>query len=136
MTASASDRDAIKFDNHISGPTLTQADLEGKIVVAHQWQAHWGGCPSSLKVFEKIARRKKTKPIVFQVWHSADSTDLAKKNAKDLKLKLPIYHGNYIKFEAWPNVLIFDGDGKIIYNGKPDKKFERALNKAVRDMKK
>lgn len=40
FAASAADRDAIKFTQHVMGPEVSQEDLEGKILVVHLWQAH------------------------------------------------------------------------------------------------
>ena len=57
---------------------------------------------------------------------------MAKDKAKDLKLKLPVYHGKAPKTETWPNVIIYDVDGKVIYNGKQNREFESILNKALK----
>ena len=38
--APGADRDKLKLDQHISGDPVKSSDLEGKIIVVHQWQAH------------------------------------------------------------------------------------------------
>ena len=136
LSANATDRDAVDFKTHISGTTVNPDEAKGNILVVHQWQAHCGACPPSLQKFEKIARRKKTKPVTFVILHSHDKQQMARGKAKQLKLKLPVYHGKMLKkSKSWPNVRIYTVDGTLLYNGKQDKAFESALNKAIKNVK-
>lgn len=135
LSSSAADRDIITFNNHLAGKILTQDDLKGKLFVAHEWQVSSTGISPSLKEFEKFARRKKGKPAVFAIWHNNDNQNNARKEAKNLRLKLPVYHGPQLKNETWPNVVIFNVEGKIIYYGLPNKEFENILNKELRAIK-
>ena len=57
---------------------------------------------------------------------------MAKEKSKSIRLKLPAYHGKMIKSVGWPNLLIFDKEGALIYNGPAGDKFESALKDALK----
>ena len=128
----------IKLDQKISGPTLHAADLAGRPIVIHQWQAHCGTCPPTLAAFEKLAGRR-GKKAAYLIWHFNDPAEMAKDKSRDLDLKLPVYHGSRIPWDdkfgevAWPHVVLVSAQGEIVYMGKQDKAFDKALKKATAD---
>ena len=65
--------------------------------------------------------------------------EMAKDKSRDLDLKLPVYHGSRIPWDdkfgevAWPHVVLVSAQGEIVYMGKQDKAFDKALKKATAD---
>lgn len=123
------------LETKISATSLKADEIADKPVVLHQWVAHCKNCPPTLKAFEKMAERHK-KSATFLVWHSSDSLTMAREKIQELDLKLPVYHGDRIEWDkkfgefTWPYVILLSKGGEVLYMGKQDQAFEKALKAA------
>ena len=137
LQASAADTHTIsewKLGPLIAGPQVTLDDAKGKAVLIDYWGIHCGPCLASLPDIEKIAKRNKDKMLVIGA-HSQQGTDeevqaVVKKN----HLSYTITNGAHgpISISAIPHVMVFDTEGKMIFDGHPaDKEFERSIRKAT-----
>jgi hypothetical protein len=125
----------LALDNHISGPKLTASDVTAKPLVIHAWMAHCGACPPSLQEFDKYVRRKKRLDTTFLVWHSVDTTDLAKSRSEELDLDATVYHGPMIMWDeekfgelVWPHLILMSPAGEVVYMGDDERELEDKLD--------
>ena len=121
----------------VGKPTLTEADLEGKLLVIHLWEAHCGACKSAVPAFEKEMRGKKKYTTAIIV-HRNDKQELAESVADDLRLKIPVFHGPkrvpQLKGSTWPCAIIISPTGEVLYDGKPGKDFDKALREGKKTL--
>ena len=127
-----------ELGEQISGKDqMTQADIDGKLVVAHLWEAHCGACKTAVPAFQKEIRSG-GKQVVPLILHRNDKVELAKETAKGMRLKLPVFHGSEdVRFKAktWPCVIIVKPDGEVLYNGSPGEAYEKALRAAKKELR-
>ena len=124
-----------KLGGFITGPQATLADASGKAVLIEAWGVHCGPCLASLPHINAIAKREKSRMLVFGA-HSQPATDEeVKQVVKKNQLAYTITHGvnGPVRFSGIPYAFVFDTTGALIFNGSPmDKEFENAIRKATR----
>ncbi len=123
----------VDLSTWIAGDKLDEAALSALPLVIHPWEAHCGRCPASLADFQALARKKK-RHANFMIWHMRDKEELAEEKSRELNLRLPVYHGKGISWDAkkhgpmvWPHVILLDKAGVEIYRGAQGREFEKAL---------
>lgn len=127
----------LKLNNHVSGPDIPSEISPATPIVIHQWQAYCQRCPASLDDFEKFARRNRKSGALFMIWHSHNKIEMAKSKSENLDLDLPIYHGSLIRWDkqfgenVWPQVIIMQPNGEIVYMGAPDREFKKKLKEVT-----
>lgn len=123
-----------KLGARIAGPEVTLDQAKGKAVLLDYWGINCGPCLASLPDIEKIARRNKDKMIVIGAHSQAGTDEEVQAVVKKNRLSYTITKGapGPVKFSGIPHVIVFDTEGKMIFDGHPaDKDFERAVRKSV-----
>ncbi len=124
-----------KLGSFITGPQTSLADTTGKAVLIEAWGVHCGPCIASLPHINSIAKREKSKMVVFGAHSQNASDEEVKQVVKKNQLAYTITGGvsGPVKFSGIPHAFIFDTTGALIFSGHPmDKEFDNAVRKATR----
>ena len=116
------------LDNQISGPKLTAADLEGKVVLVDEWGTHCGPCLALLPRMEQLWRAYRSKPfILLGSERQGSNADEIKKVVRDNNLTYPVFSGAGLA-SGEPNngggipvLYVVNARGKVIYAGRDER---------------
>lgn len=114
---------------------LALADAKGKGVVIEAWGVHCPPCIASLPHLQKLSVKHKDKVVFFGA--ESQGSDKAAIEAVIAKagVTYPIVSGLDkcpIAFNGIPHAFVFDGAGKLLFEGHPmDAAFEAAVTKAA-----
>ncbi len=129
----------VKWGELVSGAAFKNEDLAGKVVVVEEWGVNCGPCLASLPDLAKMAKAGEKKGLVvvgLERQQSAKEDIL--KVLKTARVEYPVMAGGSAPGGTGgiPHVCVFDVTGKLVFNGNPhDENFERAVKKALRDIK-
>ena len=124
-----------KLGSYVTGPEVTLNDATNKAVLIDAWGIACPPCLATLPEMEKIAKRYKTKLLVFGAHCQNGTDDEIKAVVKRNRLGYTIVKGvtGPIAFNSIPRVFVFDAAGALVFTGSPfEKNFERALHKVTR----
>ena len=123
LAANAVSWKGIGESNWYSGPKITEADLEGKVVMVDKWGVFCPPCRALLPKMQDVWQSFKGKNFMLIGGHCQGRKDsevqaLVKAN----KLTFPIYEGaglavNEPSFRGIPFLYVVDHRGKIVYQG-------------------
>lgn len=129
----------VKWGTPVNGAAFDQAALAGKVVVVEEWGVNCGPCIASLPGLAKMAKSGEKKGLVVVGLERQLSTKEAiLKVLKEAKVEYPVMSGGSAPGNTGgiPHACVFDTTGKLVYSGHPhDEDFERAVKKALRDVK-
>lgn len=118
-----------------SGPDVSLRDLRGKVVLLECWGYHCPPCIRSMPHLAKLQSRYGSQGLVVIGAHaSASGKDRALAIVRRLGVNYTIVGGATVpglKLTHIPHALVFDGDGKTVYQGFPDGKMDRAISQAL-----
>ncbi len=129
----------VKWGELVSGAAFKSEDLVGKVVVVEEWGVNCGPCLASLPNLAKMAKSGEKRGLVvvgLECQQSAKEDIL--KILKTARVEYPVMAGGSAPGGTGgiPHVCVFDVTGKLVFNGNPhDEDFERAVKKALRDIK-
>ncbi len=129
----------VKWGTPVNEATFNKDQLAGKVVVVEEWGVNCAPCIASLPDLAKMAKSGEKKGLVVVGLERQQSTKEAiLKVIKGAKVEYPIQSGGSAPGNTGgiPHVCVFDVTGKLVFNGNPhDEDFERAVKKALRDVK-
>ncbi|MHC4716293.1 MAG: TlpA disulfide reductase family protein [Planctomycetota bacterium] len=118
-----------------SGPDVKLRDLRGKVVLLEYWGYHCPPCIRSMPHLAKLHSRYGSQGLVVIGAHaSASGKDRALAIVRRIGVNYTIVGGATVpglKLTHIPHALVFDGDGKTVYQGFPDRKMDRAITQAL-----
>ena len=126
--------------HHYSGPTLTEKDLEGKVVLVDNWGVNCPPCRASLPRIQQIWESFKTKPFVLIGSHcQGRAEDKVKELVEENKLTYPMYERVGLaegapEFRAIPFIYVVNHRGRVVYSGHSDREATEALVTAIADV--
>ncbi len=122
--------------SYYSGPKITEADLQGKVVLVDLWGVNCPPCRAMLPQIEKIWQSFKSKPFYVIGAHSqgrkeAEVKELVKKN----KLTYPIYDFAGLvgapSSNGLPFLYVVNHRGRVVYSGRDEKAATEAIVNAL-----
>ena len=126
--------------HHYSGPSLTEKDLEGKVVLVDNWGVGCPPCRASLPRIQEIWQSFKSKPFVIIGSHcQGKAADKVKELVDANKLTYPMYEGAGLaegapSFKAIPFIYVVNHRGRVVYQGHSDRDATEALVTAIADI--
>lgn len=122
---------------HYSGPKITDADLDGKVVMVDQWGINCPPCRALLPAMQKLWNANKSKPFMLIGSHCQGRKPdevMALVNAN--KLTYPIYDWAGLADApssggGLPFMYVVDHRGKVVYSGRSHEEAEAAVQKAI-----
>ena len=126
--------------HHYSGPSLTEKDLEGKVVLVDNWGVNCPPCRASLPRIQQIWESFKTKPFVIIGSHcQGKAPDKVKELVEENKLTYPMYERVGLAegapaFNAIPFIYVINHRGRVVYSGHSDREATEALVTAIADI--
>ncbi|RYD31263.1 MAG: redoxin domain-containing protein [Verrucomicrobiaceae bacterium] len=118
----------VKWGSPVNDAAFDKDQLAGKVVVVEEWGVNCPPCIASLPDLAKMAKSGGKKGLVVVGLERQQST----------KVEYPVQSGGSAPGSSGtiPHVCVFDVTGKLVFNGNPhDEDFERAVKKALRDVK-
>lgn len=115
-------------------------ELTGKVVVVEMWGVNCPPCIASLPELARLAKsnEKKGLAVVGLECQNSPKEEILK-ILKTARVKYPVLAGGSAPGSSGgiPYVCVFNTAGKLVWNGSPhDEDFERAVKKALREIKK
>ncbi len=129
----------VTFTEVINEAPFDKAALAGKVVVIEEWGVNCPPCIASLPKMAKLAQSYESKGLVVVGMERQGGTKEAVLTIlKAAKAKYPVMLGGSAPGGSGtiPHVCVFDTTGKLVFNGRPDENFERAVKKELREVKK
>ena len=124
-----------KFGKLISGEDFKAADLKGKVVLIENWGVRCGPCLEAMPFLAKLDKQFRDEGLVIIGSECQNSSrDAIDAVVKQAKVEFPITGRAMgpIAFRTIPNCHLFDRDGKMIYNGYPEKgRIKAAIREAL-----
>lgn len=126
--------------HHYSGPSLTEKDLEGKVVLVDNWGVNCPPCRASLPRIQEIWQSFKSKPFVLIGSHcQGRSPEKVKELVEANKLTYPMYERVGLaegapSFKAIPFIYVVNHRGRVIFAGHSDREATEALVTAIADI--
>lgn len=132
--------DQVRWTEVVNDVPFDKAALAGKVVVIEEWGVNCGPCIASLPELAKMAKRyeKKGLVVVGMEMQNSSKEDVLKV-LKKAKVKYPVMSGGSTPAAGGgiPHVLVFGGDGKLVFEGRPEaEEFEDAVKDALRALAK
>ena len=129
-----------KMGEVISGPEVKLEELEGKVVVIEFWGYRCPPCLASLPKMAKLDKQHRKKGLVIIGIHSQSATneqilELVKKNKVEFTITTNSSSHGPIKFSGIPKVFVFDGEGKLVFDGRPDDDMEKVIKSELKKLK-
>lgn len=126
-----------QFGEVVHGESFTQSDLKGKVVVVDYWGTRCPPCIALIPHLVKLDKKHKDDGLMIIAPESQGSSkqatvSLMKKN----KVGYTVTNGctGPINIGGLPHAIVFDREGKIVYNGHPgDSGFDRAIRDALKE---
>jgi len=138
MSASAVEWFGLDEASHYSGPKITAADLEGKVVMVDEWGVNCPPCRALLPRMEEIWQSFKTKPFVLIGSHRQGRQDeKVKALVNEHKLTYPIYgraglaEGEPDNGGGIPFIYVVNPRGKVVYSGRSEREATEAAVEAI-----
>ncbi len=129
----------VKWGEVVNDAPFKVEDLAGKVVVVEEWGVNCPPCIASLPDLAKMAKSGEKKGLVVVGLERQQSPKEAiLKILKSARVEYPVMSGGSAPGSTGgiPHVCVFDVTGKLVFNGNPhDEDFERAVKKALRDVK-
>jgi thiol-disulfide isomerase/thioredoxin len=129
----------VRWGTVVNEAVFNKDALAGKVVVVEEWGVNCPPCIASLPDLAKMAKSGEKKGLVvvgFECQNSSKEDIL--KVLKSARVEYPVMTGASAPGGTGgiPHVCVFDVTGKLVFNGNPhDEDFERAVKKALRDVK-
>ena len=124
-----------QFGEVLFGTKPSDAELKGKVVVLECWGVHCPPCIASLPHLAELDKKLRDKGLCIIGAESQGSSKEAIKPLLDAaKVHYAITAGasGPIAFNAIPRCFIFDGQGKLVYDGYPSGPgFEKAIKESM-----
>ena len=126
--------------HHYSGPSLTEKDLEGKVVLVDNWGVNCPPCRESLPRIQEIWQSFKSKPFVLIGSHCQGKQPEKVKELVDAnKLTYPMYERVGLAqgapaFNAIPFIYVINHRGRVVYSGHSDREATEELVTAIADI--
>lgn len=126
--------------HHYSGPSLTEKDLEGKVVLVDNWGVRCPPCRASLPRIQEIWESFRNKPFVLIGSHcQGQQPDKVKELVSANKLTYPMYERVGLAqgapdFNAIPFIYVVNHRGRVVYSGHSDRDATEALVTAITDI--
>jgi len=126
--------------HHYSGPSLTEKDLVGKVVMVDNWGVKCPPCRASLPRIEEIWKSFKSKPFVLVGSHCQGKSDEKVKELVTANgLTYPMYERVGLaegapEFNAIPFIYVVNHRGRVVYSGHSDREATEALVTAIADV--
>ena len=126
--------------HHYSGPSLTEKDLEGKVVLIDNWGVNCPPCRESLPRIQEIWQSFKSKPFVIIGSHcQGKQPDKVKELVEANKLTYPMYERVGLaegapEFRAIPFIYVVNHRGRVVFSGHSDREATEALVTAIADI--
>ena len=126
--------------HHYSGPSLTEKDLEGKVVLIDNWGVNCPPCRESLPRIQEIWQSFKSKPFVIIGSHcQGKQPDKVKELVEANKLTYPMYERVGLaegapEFRAIPFIYVVNHRGRVVFSGHSDREATEALVTAITDI--
>ena len=127
-------------DHHYSGPSLTEKDLEGKVVLVDNWGVNCPPCRASLPRIQQIWESFKNKPFVIIGSHcQGKAADRVKELVEANGLTYPMYERVGLaegapSFNAIPFIYVVNHRGRVVFQGHSDREATEALVTAIADI--
>lgn len=139
LAASAAQWVNLDADHHYSGPSLTEADLQGKVVMVDNWGVHCPPCRASLPRIQEIWNSFKSKPFVLVGSHcQGKSPEKVAELVAANKITYPMYErfgmAGAPSFNAIPFIYVVNHRGRVVYSGHSDREATEALVTAIADI--
>ncbi len=129
----------VRWGELVSGAAFKNEDLAGKVVVVEEWGVNCGPCIASLPNMAKMAKSGEKRGLfVVGLERQQSAKEDILKILKTARVEYPVMAGGSAPGSTGgiPHVCVFDVTGKLVFNGNPhDEEFERAVKKALRDVK-
>lgn len=125
---------------YYSGPKITEADLEGKVVLVDLWGVHCPPCRQLLPAMQKTWNAFKSKPFILIGSHrQGRKPDLVKQLVDANKLTYPIYDFVGLANEpssggGLPFMYVVNHRGKVVYSGRSHQEATEAVVNALGDL--
>ena len=122
---------------YYSGPKITEADLQGKVVLVDEWGVNCPPCRALLPAMESLWAAYKNKHFVLLGSHrQGHSPDKVKELVRSNKLTYPIYERAGLAGEppgdgGLPYMYVVNHRGKVVYAGRDHKAATVAVVEAI-----
>ena len=130
----------VRWAEVVNDEPFDETALAGKVVVVEEWGVNCPPCIASLPDLAKLAKSNAKKGLVVVGLERQNSPKEAiLKVLKSARVGYPVMAGGSAPGNTGgiPHVCVFDGTGKLVWNGNPhDGDFERAVKKQLRALKK
>ena len=124
--------------SHLSGPTITPADLAGKVVLVDCWGYRCPPCRTLLPRMENLWKKFRDKGFVLLGNHcQAREMEEIDKLIKQNKLTYPIYQHAGIADPpssggSLPFMYVVNHKGKVVYSGRSEQELLKAIETALK----
>lgn len=130
----------VRYGEVVNEVPFNKDELTGKVVVVEEWGVNCPPCLASLPNLAKLAKSNDKKGLVVVGLECQNSPkESILKILKSAKVAYPVMAGGSAPggTGSIPHACVFDTTGKLVWTGNPhDENFERAVKKALRDVKK
>ena len=130
----------VRYGSQVNDAPFNKDELAGKVVVVEEWGTHCSPCLASLPNMARLARSYDKRGLVVVGLECQNSpNDEILKILKSARVEYPVMAGGSVPggIGGIPHVCVFDASGKLVWNGNPhDANFEKAVKKALREIKK
>ena len=126
-----------RFGKNASGETVEIEDTKGKVVVYEYWGVRCPPCLASLPHLANLDKKYRDDGLMIIGAESQGAKleqiePILKKN--EIEYTINMGGGGPVKIDRLPYILIFDREGKMIFEGKPsDEDFESTVKKALKE---
>ena len=132
--------DQVRWSEVVNDVPFDKEALKGKVVVIEEWGVNCAPCIDSLPELAKMAKRYEKKGLVVVGMERQNSSkeDILKV-LKEAKVKYPVMAGGSTPVAGGgiPHALVFGGDGKLVFEGRPEaEEFEDAVKDALKALAK
>lgn len=127
-------------EHHYSGPSLTEKDLEGKVVLVDCWGVNCPPCRALLPRMQELWKSFKTKPFVLVGSHCQGKSPAKVKELVEANgLTYPMYERFGLaegepKFSSIPFLYVVNHRGRIVYSGRDERDATEAFVTAIGDV--
>lgn len=124
---------SIRFGTPLSGKPMTADDLKGKVVLVEQWAV---GAKASLDIMPTLVRWHDELAdggfVLLGIHVPEDTADNVRMKCRELNVRFPVTIGGGVTGigGGTPYCLLFDHNGKVMYEGHPNK-VEPKLREAI-----
>ncbi len=123
----------------ISGPEVKLEELEGKVVAIEFWGWRCPPCIASLPKLAKLDKQYRKRGLVLIGMHAQQATneqilEIVKKNKLEFTITMNPSSKGPVKFSGIPKVFIFNGNGKLVFDGHPND-MEKVIKSELRKLK-